>query len=113
MVVNPFWPDQWVQVGAELFNLVVAPPVLDPAGFRGAEWLSLTGKDLLRLAGVPIVLWQILILRQLGRQQKLEAKDAFGVILSICFLAAAMIMAKFCASSDSCMLRKRAPLSQR
>ncbi|MDD5309801.1 MAG: hypothetical protein PHU25_20995 [Deltaproteobacteria bacterium] len=95
LVVNPFWPGHWSQIGAELYNAVVTPSQLAPGDFRGTEWMSLTGRDLLRLTGFPIAAWTLLLVRQLARKERVESRDAFGAILALAFLAAAVLSAKF------------------
>jgi hypothetical protein len=95
LVVNPFWPGHWSQIGAELYNAVVTPAVLAPGDFRGTEWMSLPGRDLFRLTGAPIVAWGLLLVRQLARKERVDSRDAFGAILALVFLGAAMLSAKF------------------
>lgn len=79
MVVNPFWPDHWYHTGRELYSVfegVTAPHL------RGGEWMPIDSRLLATIAGPLLAAWFVVIVRQLGRAQRLSVGAAAGLAVT-------------------------------
>jgi hypothetical protein len=79
MVASPFWPDHWYHTGRELFSVFegVSAPLL-----RGGEWLPIDSRLLAQMAGPLLAAWFVLIVRQLGRSERLSVGAAAGLVVT-------------------------------
>jgi len=83
LILNPFWPDHWAQIGHELASFVQQDAELVKSGMRGNEWRSVQGKAAL-LAAIPHwTVWFILLLRQAFNTRRVSAPTAAGVAISL------------------------------
>lgn len=91
MLINPLWPAHWGYVLAELRSIFTQHPAMVPGEYRGAEWAALTGEALVRLAGVALAAWFVVLVRQLGRAHRVSAEAASGAIAALGLLGAGLL----------------------
>ncbi|MBK9032093.1 MAG: hypothetical protein IPL61_12370 [Myxococcales bacterium] len=91
MLINPMWPAHWGYVLAELRSIFTRDPTMVPGEYRGAEWAALTGAMLVQVAGVAMAAWFVVLVRQLGRAQRVSAEAASGAIAALGLLGAGLL----------------------
>lgn len=91
MVVNPAWPAHWGYVLAELRTIFERDPSLVPGEYRGAEWAIMQADVLVKLSGLALVAWAVVLVRQLGRAGKVSEAGVSGAIAALGLLGAGML----------------------
>lgn len=95
LVLNPFWPGQWAYLAREMATTLSRPSHLAPGQFAGFEWISLTGRDFLRFAGLPVLAWMAVLVAHSRRGTSASAAVAAGTVTTLCLMVAALLQAKF------------------
>jgi len=91
MIVNPMWPAHWSYVAAELRSIFERHPSMVPGEYRGSEWAMLQADILVRLCAAALVAWGVLLVRQLGRAERVSAAGASGAVAALGMLGAGML----------------------
>ena len=91
LIINPFWPHHWAQIGHELYSLVQQDADLVVNFLRGNEWRSLRGRTIFLFAIPHWVIWFVLLLRQTFSTERVSAQTAAGVAISLGLFAGALL----------------------
>jgi hypothetical protein len=90
MLVNPFWPDHWLHVGHEIASVFARDSRLAPGVFRGIEWIDLPTNVYFELAFAHLLVWSIVLGRQLRLRSELSFREVAALVLSIGFFVASL-----------------------
>jgi hypothetical protein len=91
LILNPFWPDHWAQIGHELYSFVRQDADLIKSGLRGNEWRSLQGNAVFLAAAPHWIAWFVLLLRQAFNTKRVSAQTAAGVAISLGLFGGALL----------------------
>jgi hypothetical protein len=91
LVINPFWPHHWLQIGRELYSIAAQDSDLIASGLRGIEWRGLRGRAILLMALPHWVMWFVLLLRQTFSTRRVSAQTAAGVAICLGLFAGGLL----------------------
>lgn len=92
-VLNPFWPDQWIHTARELAGGLTGY-LPDRGSFVGYEWISPSGDLVLRFTFLYLLVWLVLLVRGLGRPERVPARAVAGTVVALGLLGASLLGVK-------------------